>query len=97
MQARRAMRTETPGQAMKEPHPERLRTPELIRRIEAIPGVVSMLPGADRVALHVRETEIRMEDLLDALHALGARIRMFQPEAMDMETAFIKLTEGTVA
>ena len=31
--------------------------------------------------------------LLDALRDLGARIRMFQPEAMDMETAFMKLTE----
>ena len=28
---------------------------------------------------------------------LGARIRMFQPDAMDMETAFMKLTEGKTA
>jgi ABC-2 type transport system ATP-binding protein len=35
--------------------------------------------------------------LLDAIHALGARIRMFQPDAMDMETAFMKLTEGKTA
>ena len=27
----------------------------------------------------------------------GARIRMFQPDAMDMETAFMKLTEGRTA
>ena len=72
-------------------------TPGLTTRIEAIPGVLSVLPGADRIALHVREDEIRMEDLLASLLALGARIRMFQPEAMDMETAFMKLTEGKVA
>jgi heat shock protein HslJ len=29
--------------------------------------------------------------------ALGCRIRMCQPEAMDMETAFMKLTEGVTA
>jgi ABC-2 type transport system ATP-binding protein len=38
-----------------------------------------------------------VEDLLDRIHALGARIQMFQPEAMDMETAFMKLTEGKLA
>ncbi len=27
----------------------------------------------------------------------GGRIRMYQPEAMDMETAFMKLTQGTTA
>jgi ABC-2 type transport system ATP-binding protein len=34
---------------------------------------------------------------MDALHALGARVRMFQPDALDMETAFMKLTEGKLA
>ena len=72
-------------------------TPELGARIEAIPGVASLHTGADRISLHVREDELKMEDLLDALLALGARVRMFQPEAMDMETAFMKLTEGKVA
>ncbi|GIT31164.1 MAG: hypothetical protein Ct9H300mP1_32100 [Planctomycetaceae bacterium] len=28
---------------------------------------------------------------------LGVKIHMFQPEAMDMETAFMKLTEGKTA
>jgi ABC-2 type transport system ATP-binding protein len=31
------------------------------------------------------------------VRGLGARVRMFQPEAMDMETAFMKLTEGKVS
>ena len=38
-----------------------------------------------------------VEDLHEALVGLGLRIHMFQPEAMDMETAFMKLTEGNTA
>ena len=72
-------------------------TPGLCNLIRAIPGVASAQETTDRLALHVREDELPMENLLDALHALGARIRMFQPEAMDMETAFMKLTEGKVS
>ncbi len=67
---------------------------EAIRRQRAITSVEEL---ADRLAIQVREDELSMEDLLEALHGLGARIRMFQPEAMDMETAFMKLTEGKVS
>ena len=49
------------------------------------------------VAVQLHEDECSVEDLLDAVHALGARIRMFQADAMDMETAFMKLTEGKTA
>jgi ABC-2 type transport system ATP-binding protein len=70
--------------------------PPLVEAIQRVPGIVSVEKLADRVAIQVREDELAMEDLLDALHELGARIRMFQPEAMDMETAFMKLTEGKV-
>jgi len=72
-------------------------TPPLIEAIRRIRGVASVEETADRLALAAREDELPMEDLLDALRGLGARIRMFQPEAMDMETAFMKLTEGKVA
>jgi ABC-2 type transport system ATP-binding protein len=72
-------------------------TPALVTAIESLPGITSLEEMADRVAIQVREDELAMEDLLDALHRLGARIRMFQPEAMDMETAFMKLTEGKVS
>jgi ABC-2 type transport system ATP-binding protein len=71
--------------------------PPLIESMRAVRGVASVEEFADRVAIRVREDELAMEDLLDALRGLGARIRMFQPEAMDMETAFMKLTEGKVA
>ena len=69
----------------------------LLAAIQRVPGISSVAELADRVAIQVREDELAMEDLLDALHGLGARIRMFQPEAMDMETAFMKLTEGKVS
>jgi ABC-2 type transport system ATP-binding protein len=71
--------------------------PPLVGAIRRLPGITSVEELADRVAIQVREDELAMEDLLDALHGLGARIRMFQPEAMDMETAFMKLTEGKVS
>ena len=71
--------------------------PLLIEAMLRVPGVTSVEELPDRVAIRVREDELAMEDLLDALHGLGARVRMFQPEAMDMETAFMKLTEGKVS
>jgi ABC-2 type transport system ATP-binding protein len=72
-------------------------TPPLVESIRQVRGISSVEELVDRVAIRVHEDELSMEDLLDAMHRLGARIRMFQPEAMDMETAFMKLTEGKVA
>jgi len=71
--------------------------PPLVEAIRKVPGISSVDELVDRVAIRVHEDELSMEDLLGAMHGLGARIRMFQPEAMDMETAFMKLTEGKVA
>ena len=71
--------------------------PPLIAAIQRVPGITSVEELTDRVAIRVREDELAMEDLLGTLHGLGARIRMFKPEAMDMETAFMKLTEGKVS
>jgi hypothetical protein len=45
----------------------------------------------------VKQRDVEAEDLLDALHALGARIQMFQPETTDMESVFMRLTEGKTA
>jgi ABC-2 type transport system ATP-binding protein len=72
-------------------------TPQMIEAMLRVPGIISVDELPDRVGIRVREDELAMEDLLAALHRLGARIRMFQPEAMDMETAFMKLTEGKVS
>lgn len=69
----------------------------LAERIRAIPGVDSVEVQTDRLAIRIREDELAIEDLHAEIVRLGARVRMFQPEAMDMETAFMKLTEGVTA
>lgn len=70
---------------------------ELIGDIEKIPGVESAERQTDRIAIRLREDELAVEDLHAELVRLGCRLRMFQPEAMDMETAFMKLTDGVTA
>jgi len=63
-------------------------------QIGAIPGVDSYELQTDRIAIRIREDELAVEELHAEIVQLGARVRMFQPEAMDMETAFMKLTDG---
>jgi ABC-2 type transport system ATP-binding protein len=70
---------------------------ELARRIQSVPGVNSVEQQVDRLAIKLHEDQMSIEDLHGHIVAAGARIRMFQPEAMDMETAFMKLTEGKTA
>ena len=72
-------------------------TDDMLEQIEALPGVAKLTQEIDRLSVNLIEEEMAIEDLLDAIHNLGARIRMFQPEAMDMETAFMKLTQGITA
>ncbi len=69
----------------------------LVEDLRRIPGVDSIDQQTDRLAIRLREDELPIEDLHAEMVRLGARIRMFQPEAMDMETAFMKLTEGVTA
>jgi ABC-2 type transport system ATP-binding protein len=69
----------------------------LIDRIAAIEHVVSVEQQVDRLAIQLHEDKLPVEELLAQLHQFGAKVRMFQPEAMDMETAFMKLTEGKTA
>lgn len=69
----------------------------LLESIRKVDGVASAEMDVDRIAIRINEGQILVEDLLDRIHALGARIQMFQPQAMDMETAFMKLTEGKLA
>src|SRR5205814_1999557 len=63
----------------------------------SLAGVNSVEVQVDRLAIKLHEDQTSIEDLHDHLVGAGARIRMFQPEAMDMETAFMKLTEGKTA
>jgi ABC-2 type transport system ATP-binding protein len=72
-------------------------TETLVSRMKAVPGVNSVEEQVDRLAIRLHEDQTSIEDLHDHLVSAGARIRMFQPEAMDMETAFMKLTEGKTA
>ena len=67
---------------------------EHIRQLEEVSHVEIQV---DRIAIQLRQDHTAVEDLHQALVGLGARIHMFQPEAMDMETAFMKLTEGKTA
>jgi len=69
----------------------------LVAKIRDVPGVESVEAQTDRLAIRVHEDQTSIEDLHGHLVACEARIRMFQPEAMDMETAFMKLTEGKTA
>jgi len=69
----------------------------LIDQIGRISGVEEVQVQADRLAIRVRAEHLPPEELLDRMYALGARMRMFQPEAMELETAFMKLTEGRTA
>ena len=73
------------------------RNEELIDRIRLIEGVEKVDTDTDRLAVHVREEDLPLDELLSQMHAAGARMQMFQPEAMDMETAFMKLTTGKVS
>ncbi len=70
---------------------------ELAAHLGRVNGVESVEVQADRLAIRVRAESLPPEDLLDHIREFGARVRMFQPEAMELETAFMKLTQGTTA
>lgn len=69
----------------------------ICQQIEAMDGVKSVEVQADRLAIQLQEDQLAVEDLHARLANTGAKIRMFQAEAMDMETVFMKLTEGKTA
>ncbi|MFT5125259.1 MAG: ABC-2 type transport system ATP-binding protein [Candidatus Omnitrophota bacterium] len=66
----------------------------LLDQIRAIPGVSKAEQETDRMAVYIEEDLMAPCELLTKIHGLGAKVHMFQPEAMDMETVFMKLTEG---
>jgi ABC-2 type transport system ATP-binding protein len=71
--------------------------PAVIASMEQVRGVRAVELQLDRIAVRLDEQVCSIEEFHDHVQALGARIRMYQPEAMDMETAFMKLTQGTTA
>ncbi|MBL8815059.1 MAG: ABC transporter ATP-binding protein [Planctomyces sp.] len=70
---------------------------DLLDRVRRIQGVDSVEQQVDRWAIKLHEDQMSVADLHQALVEEKARLVMFQPEAMDMETAFMKLTEGKTA
>jgi ABC-2 type transport system ATP-binding protein len=70
---------------------------DLAAAVGRINGVESVEQKTDRLSIRIRAETLPPEDLLDHIRNLGARVRMFQPEAMELETAFLKLTEGKTA
>jgi ABC-2 type transport system ATP-binding protein len=70
---------------------------DLEERVRRIPGVEAAELQADRLSIRIRPDALPPEELLDRIRDLGTRVRMFQPEAMELETAFLKLTEGKTA
>jgi ABC-2 type transport system ATP-binding protein len=69
----------------------------LLEELRRVRGVADVEKQIDRIAIKLDESVLSVEDLLSQMMRLGARVRMFQPEAMDMETAFMKLTQGKTA
>ena len=69
----------------------------LAEKLRQVRGVESAEVQLDRLAIRLHEDQTSIEELHGYLVQFGARLRMFQPEAMDMETAFMKLTEGKTA
>lgn len=70
---------------------------ELLGSVRALAGVERADLSIDRLSLKIREGDTSVAKVHNDIHALGAGITMFQPEAMDMETVFMKLTEGRTA
>jgi ABC-2 type transport system ATP-binding protein len=70
---------------------------DLQARVSSIAGVDAVEVQVDRWAVRLHEDVLSIADFHQALVEHKARITMFQPEAMDMETAFMKLTEGKTA
>jgi ABC-2 type transport system ATP-binding protein len=70
---------------------------ELVSQIGMLDGVDDVQVQSDRLSLQMHPEQVVPEVLLERIMKLGARVRMFQPEALDMETVFMKLTEGRTA
>lgn len=70
---------------------------DLMERVQRIAGVETVEKQVDRWEIRLHEDQLSVGDLHQALVEEKARLTMFQPEAMDMETAFMKLTEGKTA
>lgn len=71
--------------------------PKLEQEIHRVAGVHGIRIDGVNLSLELREDVIEPEDLLQQILALGARVRSFHPQVLDMETVFLKLTKGRTA
>ena len=69
---------------------------KMISDMKKTKGVAQIISETDRISVSIDENIISIEKLHQEICALGAKIYMFQPETMDMESAFMKLTAGKV-
>ena len=69
---------------------------KLINKIREISGILSAKTDIDRISVEIDEITLPPEDLNAELHRMGAKVRMFQPQPIDMESVFMRLTEGKV-
>jgi ABC-2 type transport system ATP-binding protein len=70
---------------------------DLCTKIEKIKGVTHVEQQADRLSVEIKEEILSIEELLCEVQKAGFSIHMFQPDAIDMETVFMKLTQGRLA
>ncbi len=69
---------------------------ELLNKIRNINGVLSAKTDIDRISVETDEILLPPENLNAELHRIGAKVKMFQPQPIDMESVFMRLTEGKV-
>ncbi len=70
---------------------------ETMLQLRSIAGVSKIDQNGERLEFHIDDSQSDVDELLLKIQGTGARVRMFQPEAIDMETAFMRLTKGTTA
>lgn len=69
----------------------------VISKMEAIQGISRVHEDAGRYVIQFREDLLSLEELHDTIHKLDFGLTQFQPQVVDMETVFMKLTEGRTA
>jgi ABC-2 type transport system ATP-binding protein len=69
----------------------------VVKDIEAIEGISEVHEDVGRYMIQFREDLISLQEVHDSIHALGYGLTLFQPQSVDMETVFMRLTEGRTA
>lgn len=70
---------------------------DVVREIEGIQGISRVYEDAGRYIVQFREDIISLESVHESIHNLNYGLTLFQPQSVDMETVFMRLTEGRTA